>query len=193
MNKPAIVKPVKIDMTVTTDDIINVHIAKLEATLHSKKADYQAQLREKEKELDKTKREVTNFAQEHLEKLAKKIPKEFKLKPVFRDWFLVNNAKSGLRIDIEYSFKSVYDRELMSVDVSVLSVVVQTLIKLDSEIKEIKEKIVNIGLELGKLPLRERQYRAEISRRKMENIDGIDKLLDLSDIDNPMLSLPANL
>lgn len=186
-------KPPKIDMSVTTDDLINIHVSRMESQLLQKQSDYQNLIRDLKKQIADKEKVITGKCEEWLKKQLKKIPASLAITGEFDGFY---RAQSG--IVIHYTMKTMKGLHRLNASAEVVYSGAEIpefneLKELEKQSNDAMEKLALVGKELGFIPVRERQVRAEISRRKLEQIDGIENLLDLSDVNNPLLSLPSNL
>jgi hypothetical protein len=205
MNKlpKAMSKNVTVDMKVTTDDLVNIHIAKIESELLAKQKQYRAELKAAEAaEADKFKL-VEAQAKLAAQGIINRIPAELCFNTTIHSCRVTDNCvlveillgtngeeKTG---DLGRFQLARYPGHFKSVEVTIDAQVLNNYILSSDKTKEVNSKLASVQHELRNLDKRTRHVRAEISKRKLAAAGDMSALIDLTDSTNPMLSLPKDL
>jgi hypothetical protein len=180
---------IKIDMSVSTDDLVNVHVAQLEAQLLNKQQQYRNELVAARKSAEDAKKACITPALNAALVLVGKIPSELNL--TFKVPTAKDNAVSIVDGQVLVTI-NIGDRSSFQQPVTIDSTLLTDLSTANVKVDELTAKLSRVCSEISMMPARERQVRAELSRRKLEQVEGTEALLQLSST-NPMLSLPADL
>lgn len=183
------ISKIKIDMSVSTDDLVNVHVAQLEAQLLNKQQQYRNELVAARKDAEDAKKACVTPALNAALVLVGKIPNELNLTfkvPTAKD-NAVSIVDGQVIVSIVIGERSSFQQPV-TIDASLLT----ALFSANTKVDELTAKLSRVCSEISMMPARERQVRAELSRRKLEQVEGTDALLNLS-TNNPLLALPADL
>ena len=189
-------KAASVDMTVTTDDLVNIQVAKIEADLLVKQKQYQSEIAALKVIATELKDKISSDAVIAVQAIIDKIPAELSVKISVRSKNTVDvclaSGKAWAALKVDPGTDRGYNPGAYQ-EVDINQVDLAAALENKSKIDEAISKLQKVGSELGLMENRIRQIRAEISQRKLNLIDGGDLLSDLSSSNNPLLSLPSDL